>query len=95
MDPATIQFIKDGGLIVGLIIVAGAMMKGMLWPKNMVDTVIEAQQAAAEKSAKIIATEVKEGMQTAVSNGISIGLTKGLIEIRKGSARREDFIDPV
>ena len=83
MDPATIQFIKDGGLIVGLIVVAGAMMKGLLWPKNMVDKVIDAQQRAAEQSAKIIATEIREGMQTAVTNGISIGLAKGVIEVRR------------
>jgi hypothetical protein len=90
MDPVTIQFIKDGGLIVGLMFLAGAMMKGLLWPKAMVDRVIEAQQKAAEQSAKIIATEIKEGMQTAVTNGISIGLAKGVIEVRKINSTRDD-----
>lgn len=83
MDPSILQLVKDGGLVVGALALAGAMMKGLLWPKNMVDKVIDAQQEAAEQSAKIIATEVKEGMQTAVTNGISIGLAKGVIEVRK------------
>lgn len=83
MDPATIQLIKDGGLVVGSLVLAAAMIKGLLWPKAMVDKVIDAQQQAAEQSAKIIATEIKEGMQTAVTNGISIGLAKGVIEVRK------------
>jgi hypothetical protein len=83
VDPTTLELIKDGGLVVGALALAGAMIKGWLWPKNMVDKVIDAQQKASEQSAKIIATEVKEGMQRAVTNGISIGLAKGIIEIKK------------
>lgn len=89
MDPTTIQIIKDGGLVVGALVLAWAMMKGMLWPKNMVDKVIDAQQKAAEQSAKIIATEIKEGMQTAVTNGISIGLAKAYTEALKISSGKD------
>jgi len=44
----------------------------------MVDKTIDAQQVAAEKSATIIATQVKEGMKNAVREGISIGLSEGI-----------------
>lgn len=68
--------------VVGVLgVMLGLFVKGSLWPKAMVDRTIEAQQKAAEQSAVIIATEMKEGLKEAVRQGISAGLAEGFLRI--------------
>lgn len=78
IDWTTFQKILETGSVI-LLLGAGllAVVKGWVWPKAMVDKVIESQ----EKTATIIAMELKDGMEDAVKKGISAGLADGYMKI--------------
>ena len=75
IDWTTVESLGVVGILAFILVL---FVRGQLWPKTMVDKTIDAQQVAAEKSATIIATQVKEGMKNAVREGISIGLSEGI-----------------
>lgn len=81
MDPELVTIIKDGGIAFGAILLTIAIAKGYLWPKAMVDKVIEAQRETSEATAKIIATELGEKMKNGVAEGMEIGIARGYLKI--------------
>jgi len=66
-----------GVLIMGIL----AFIKGKIWPEAMVNTMLEAQRAAAEQSAKIIATEMGEKLKNGVAEGMEQGIARGYLKV--------------
>jgi hypothetical protein len=85
MEEITLAVIGDfvtklgatGVLIVGL----WAFLRGFVWPKNMVEKTLEAQQKAAEQSAIIIAKTINEELSNGVKKGMVEGIAEGYLKI--------------
>lgn len=65
-----IELLKTGGLVAALAIALWAMMRGWIWPKHMVDRVIDEQRKASEATAERIANQMENGLRHAVKEGI-------------------------
>ena len=71
MDTETlIQLLETGGLVAALAVAIVAMMRGWIWPKHMVDRVIDEQRKASEATAERIANQMENGLRHAVKEGI-------------------------
>lgn len=81
MDTELITLIKDGGIVVGAIALTIAIIKGLLWPKAMVDEALKAQRETSEASAKIIASELGDKMKNGVAEGMEIGIARGYLKV--------------
>ena len=81
MDTELITLVKDGGIVVGCLILTFAIVKGYLWPKAMVDEALKAQRETSEASAKIIASELGDKMKNGVAEGMEIGIARGYLKI--------------
>lgn len=75
------EFILDAGVIGVLILGIWAFMTGKLWPKEMVDKTIAAQQESSEKTAEILSQVICEKMANGVADGMERGIAKGYLKI--------------
>jgi len=64
---AWIPIINTAGVIVVLVAIVGAIVKGWLWPKHMVDRALLEQRKAGEASAKQIGEELSGSMEKGIS----------------------------
>ena len=58
-----------------------AFVTGKLWPKEMVDKTLEAQQKACESSAEIISHTICEKMANGIADGMERGISKGYLKV--------------
>ena len=79
------DLILNAGLLGGLIVAIWAFVTGRLWPKEMVDKTLEAQQRAAEASAQIISQTICDKLANGVADGMERGIAKGYLKINGDS----------
>lgn len=84
-DPTTIVgLILDAGLVGVLILGLWAFFKGHIWPRNMVEKTLEAQQKAAEASAEIISTKITTELSSGIRKAMVEGIAEGYLKINGG-----------
>ena len=82
MELSTVaDLILNAGLLGGLIVAIWAFVTGRLWPKEMVDKTLEAQQRAAETTATIISQQICDKLANGVADGMERGIAKGYLKI--------------
>jgi len=69
------------GVIVILVLIVGAIVRGFLWPKHMVDRTLEEARKGSAAAAKIVGVEIKEGIEHGIGRAISQGLAEGYLRI--------------
>ena len=62
-----------------------AFFKGHIWPKEMVEKTLEAQQKAADQSAKILGAEITEGLSNGFRKAMIDAIAEGYLKINGGT----------
>ncbi len=85
MELSTVaDIILDAGLIGVLIVGLWAFFKGHIWPKEMVEKTLEAQQKAAEASAEILGTKITEGLSNGFRDAMVEAIAEGYLKVNGG-----------
>ena len=71
------SYVEKGGIIFLLVTNVWVMMKGYLIPKTTVEKMLE----VGDKRAEIMATQITDGMQKAIENGVEIGVMRAIEKI--------------
>ena len=66
-----VPLVNTVGVILVLVALVGAIVKGWLWPKHMVETTLEAQHKAATESAEKIGHELSNEMRSGIDRIIT------------------------
>lgn len=61
-----IPIVNTAGVIVFLVVLVGAIVKGWLWPKHMVDRTLEEQRKAGQIAAKQIGEDLSLSMEDGI-----------------------------
>ena len=80
---AWLPVLNTAGVIVILVVIVMAIVRGFLWPKHMVERALEEKQKGSEAAAKIVGTEIREGIEQGVGRAVSQGLAQGYLKILK------------
>ncbi len=63
---AWVPIINTAGVIVVLVALVGAIVKGWLWPKHMVERTLAEQQKAGQAAAKQIGEDLSHSMEDGI-----------------------------
>jgi hypothetical protein len=77
------QFVNTWGPLGLLALMVLAMLYGWVMPRKSVDELIKATKESSERTAEIMAKEIKDGMGQAVEHGIERGLVRGIMRINE------------
>lgn len=84
-----LEYLRDGTAVTFFAVGIWAFYKGLVMPKPTVDTLLQSQKEASEKSAEIIGDKLTKGMRMAVRSGIAEGITAGYLKIAEINGDRE------
>lgn len=80
------DIILDAGLIGVLIVGLWAFFKGHIWPKEMVEKTLEAQQKAADSTAEILGTKITAELSNGIRKAMVEGIAEGYLKINGGNS---------
>ena len=83
---AVADLILDAGLIGVLILGLFGFFKGHIWPRDMVEKTIAAQQKAAEQTAEILGTKITGELSDGIRKAMVEGIAEGYLKINGGSS---------
>ncbi len=87
MELSTVaDIILDAGLIGVLIVGLWAFFKGHIWPKEMVEKTLEAQQKAADSTAEILGTKITAELSNGIRKAMVEGIAEGYLKINGGNS---------
>lgn len=62
-----------------------AFFKGHIWPKEMVEKTLEAQQKAADSTAEILGTKITAELSNGIRKAMVEGIAEGYLKINGDS----------